>query len=300
MHAYDKSCPGIWKRPLLHGLREDGWPWDWTTMAVADKNQNNISDNITAKIIAKSSGIWAGEGLFSAIELLPEEFSRGVVIKGVLSDGSVLSESMEIGRIEGPAKTILALERPLLNLAAYASGIATSTRKMVEIINNKYIDNPPRICITRKTLPYYRDIAIQCAMIGGAFSHRLGLSGGVLIKENHVLIAGGVKEAIKKARRISPHCLKVEAEVRSLSELRDALLEKPDAVLLDNFQPSEVHEAIVIIDGQQHRPLIEVSGGINESNIEDYSIKGVDVISVGCLTHSVRSVDLSMLVGYVC
>jgi nicotinate-nucleotide pyrophosphorylase (carboxylating) len=167
----------------------------------------------------------------------------------------------------------------------------------VKIVREACPKRPPRVTSTRKTLPGYRDIAIASVLAGGGHSHRVSLSSGVLIKENHIAAAGGIAGAIAGAREIAPHGLRVEVEVRDEDELQQALAAHADGVLLDNFKPEQIRKALTIIDQaklSQH-VLVEVSGGIHEGNICEYSIEGVDVISVGSLTHSVKATDLSLL-----
>ena len=151
--------------------------------------------------------------------------------------------------------------------------------------------------MTRKTLPGYRDLSILGLQVGGGYAHRVSLSGGVLIKENHIVIAGSIQKAVDGARSIAPHGLKIEVEVRSVKELQQALKARVDCVLLDNFQPSQVQTALEIMSKHEYCPLIEVSGGLTEANIVEYAIEGVDVLSVGSLTHSVKSLDLSLLIN---
>jgi nicotinate-nucleotide pyrophosphorylase (carboxylating) len=187
----------------------------------------------------------------------------------------------------------LVFERSFINLAAYCGGIAFQTRRLLELVNKKGMKNPPRITGTRKTLPGYRDLAIQSSIIGGAHPHRYNLSGGLLIKENHIRAAGSIAKAIHQARQTAPHLLKIEIEVRNLNELKEATDSGAEVIMLDNFSPELVLEAVKT---KSQQTCFEVSGGINESNIDQYLIEGLDVISIGSITHSVKSIDLSLLV----
>ena len=146
---------------------------------------------------------------------------------------------------------------------------------------------------TRKTLPGYRDLAIQATLLGGASPHRYNLSGGLLLKENHISAAGGIAQAVSAARKTAPHLLKIEIEVRSLAELKEALASGAEVIMLDNFSPSQVKEALKLKPTQGVQ--FEVSGGMNLATVKDYAIEGVDVISVGSITHSVKALDLSLL-----
>ncbi len=271
------------------GLSEDGWTWDWTTLGTLG---NEGSEKIVrAKIVAKANGVWASLGLIAATNSLAER----ILVNTSLKDGQEFKSGETLVHWEGPARIVLAYERPFLNLASYASGIATSTRKLVLAAKSACPDRSPRVTATRKILPAYRDIAIAAVIAGGGHSHRVNLSGGVLIKENHVAAAGGIAAAIRGARSIAPHGLKIETEVRNEKELREALEAKVDGVLLDNFTPEQIRSALLILASSSPRPVVEVSGGINDSNIREFAIEGVDVISVGSLTHTVRATDLSML-----
>ena len=166
-------------------------------------------------------------------------------------------------------------------------------------ITAKELKNPPRLTGTRKTLPGYRDLAVQSSLIGGAHPHRYNLSGGLLIKENHIAAAGSIVHAISNAREVAPHLLKVEIEVKNITELREAIAAGAEVIMLDNFTPEQIREAIKLKPARTSGTgvLFEVSGGINLSNISDYAIEGLDVISVGSITHSVKSIDLSLLVN---
>ena len=276
----------FWKKLLNQALEEDGCRWDWTTMGALQKP----GQRLTARIVAKSDGIWAASGLVAA---LPEELE----INPVLLDGQRFEASQTLMTWSGSGALILAYERAFLNLAAYAGGIATETQKLVDVLHSAGMKRTPRICSTRKILPFYRDLAIHAVQIGGGHSHRVNLAGGVLIKENHIAAAGSIQNAVEGARKIAPHGLKIQAEVRSLSELAAALAAKVDGVLLDNFSPDLVRTALAGLPKDNHpRPVVEVSGGLNASNLRSYAIEGVDVLSFGYLTHTVRSLDFSLLV----
>jgi nicotinate-nucleotide pyrophosphorylase (carboxylating) len=282
----------LWKNLLVKGLKDDGYPWDWTTLGTRRKQRPRIQ----AKVIAKSEGVWAGEGLVHALRAIAPSLRS----ESLIPDGKRYREKTILATLSGSADDVLALERPFLNLAAYASGVASATYRYVEIVKKACPKNPPRITLTRKTLPGYRDIAIHGVRVGGGHPHRVSLSGGVLIKENHIAAAGGIRSAIQGVKVIAPHGLKVEIEVTSLQELKEAVKAGAEGILLDNFTPKEVAQAIRVLAelcSGAYRPFIEVSGGVNESTVAEYAIPGVDIISVGALTHSVKAVDLSLLVS---
>ena len=282
-----------WKSQLSRGMQEDGWEWDWTAIGTGAPSKKNIH----AKIIAKEDGIWAAEGLgHSANEL----FGMPIVRK-IARDGTRVKAGRIVSQWSGPARLVLALERPFLNLAGYVSGVATLTHRLVQSAQKaqkavKSGNKEIRVTATRKTLPGYRDIAIHGVRSGGGYSHRVSLSGGVLIKENHIAAAGGISKAVQGARSVAPHGLKIEIEVRNLKELREALAAGAEVVMLDNFSPAQVTEAVTLIQKGAHGCIVECSGGIQESNIQEYVQPGVHVLSVGALTHSARALDLSLLV----
>jgi nicotinate-nucleotide pyrophosphorylase (carboxylating) len=280
-----------WKKFLTLGLEEDAFGFDWTARAL---RQNGSSEKtITAKLIAKSNGIWAADAGLQALEILSSEMGMPVKIKSFVQDGQSLEPKKVICEWTGSSSSVLVFERTFINLAAYCGGIATQTHQLVKKAKTSGLKNPPRITGTRKTLPGYRELAIQSTLIGGAHPHRFNLSGGLLLKENHIAAAGSIAGAVKNAREIAPHLLKIEIEVRNQDELQQAIAAGAEVIMLDNFSPDQVKESIRI---KPSHVQFEVSGGINETNIENYLIEGLDVISVGSITHSVKSIDLSLLV----
>ena len=283
----------LWKNPLEIGLKDDGYPWDWTTMAAFHGKETRKTH---ARLLAKSQGIWAADGLFDAAMDLSREMGFPFEIQSTFHNGKEFKPGDLLADWQGSAKGILILERPVINLGSFACGIATATHRLVQKVSSRKLKNPPRVTATRKTLPGYRDISIQSVLAGGGFSHRVSLSGGVLVKENHVAVAGGIGAAIDGARKLAPHSLRIECEVRDLKELQQAIDAAVDAVLLDNFTPEQVAEGLKVVARAARKPVVEVSGGINASNIESYALEGVDVISSGGLTHSVTSSDLSLQV----
>lgn len=282
----------ISKKLLAQGLDDDSWHWDWTTLGTLGNERGKI---IGAKVVAKSEGVWAADPIVEATVRLSHELGLPVRIESRVKSGQKLKPGQEVCAWSGPAGMVLALERPFLNLASYVCGVATATRTLVDVAE-KVSKDRPRITSTRKTLPGYRDLAVHGVIAGGGHSHRVSLSGGVLIKENHIAAAGGIARAIAGARSVAPHGLKVEIEVRSIGELQQAIDGKADGVLLDNFTPAQVDEAVALIGKTAPTLFVEVSGGVNESNIGSYVRPGVHVISSGSLTHTVKAVDLSLLV----
>ena len=200
--------------------------------------------------------------------------------------GSVLAE------VEGPARSILAAERVALNLLMRLSGIAALTSRYVEAVAG----TGARIADTRKTTPGLRFLEKAAVRAGGGTNHRAGLDDGVLIKDNHLALAGGVAEAVRRAKGHpeAPHLLKVEVEVEILAELEEAIRAGADAVLLDNMTPEEVRRAVELARRESPGLLVEVSGGVNLQTLRSYAEAGPDLVSVGALTHSAPAADISL------
>ena len=202
-------------------------------------------------------------------------------------DGEAVSAGGIIARISGDARAILSAERVALNFLGRMSGIATLTRRYVDAIagtNAKIVD-------TRKTTPGLRAFEKYAVRCGGGHNHRVGLFDAVLIKDNHIVAAGGITAAIRSARAAAGHMTKIEVEVDTLEQLQVALREKIDCVLLDNMKPAALADAVKIVAG---RCLTEASGGVNLDTVRDIAATGVDLISVGALTHSAPVLDLGL------
>ena len=283
-----------WKKWLITGLEEDSVAFDWTARATARARGATAGARIEATLIAKAQGIWAGGSGLSALQILSHENGLPLEIETFVKDGEAVAPKTRICTWSGTPEAIVTFERTLINLASYTSGIATQTAKFVERVKAKGMKHPPRITATRKTLPGYRDLAIESTIIGGASPHRFNLAGGLLLKENHIAAAGSVAKAVANAREVIPHLLKIEIEVRNLAELKEAIAAGAEVIMLDNFEPAQVTDAIVM--KPKAGVTFEVSGGISIENLDGYLIEGVDVISVGGLTHSVKALDLSLLV----
>jgi nicotinate-nucleotide pyrophosphorylase (carboxylating) len=284
-----------WKHFITLGLSEDSVAFDWTARSA--QLARSKKENAKATLVAKQTGVWAGESGLVALKIVSAEMGMPLEITSKVKDGEQVSPGQKICEWSGDPQAILVFERTFINLASYACGIATQTQQLVQKVKAAGLKHTPRIVPTRKTLPGYRDLAIQSSLIGGAHPHRFNLSGGLLLKENHLAAAGGISLAIKAARETAPHLLKIEVEVRSITELKMAIHEGAEVIMLDNFTPEQIKEAIR--QKPTHGTLYEVSGGINLNNIEPYIIEGVDVISVGSITHSVKALDLSLLMNDV-
>lgn len=290
--SFAASWSSIWQDHLRNGLRDDSFEWDFSGASATRGSKKTL----VVGVLAKSESVWVGDGLLRAVENVSRDLGAEIKTLTKLTDGAWVRKGQVVCEWKGPVASVLALERPFLNLASYASGIATATQKFVREVQRACPVRPPRVTCTRKTLPGYRNIAVRAVIAGGGMPHRLGLDSGVLLKENHIRAAGGIGAAVQKARKISPHLLKIEVEVRDLSEMQEALDAKADVIMLDNFSPSLVRQAVQKIDSvKSHRPWVEVSGGLTLDTIGTFSIPGVDVLSVGALTHSVIAADFSML-----
>jgi nicotinate-nucleotide pyrophosphorylase (carboxylating) len=268
---------------ILNSLSEDVGDGDHTSLATISEGTTG-----TAKLLVKDEGILAG------VELAAEIFhvvDPGLKLNILIEDGAKVKPNDIAFEVEGDAKSILKAERLVLNCMQRMSGIATKTREIVDILkgtNTKVLD-------TRKTTPGMRYLEKWAVRIGGGVNHRFGLYDMILIKDNHVDYAGGIQEAIEKTLeylKTKNKKLAVEIEVRNLEELELVLQTGGvNRILLDNFNFRDLKEAVNIIEG---RYITEASGGITIDNILEYAACGVDYISVGALTHSVKSLDLSL------
>jgi nicotinate-nucleotide pyrophosphorylase (carboxylating) len=213
-----------------------------------------------------------------------------VISHGEIFDGVRLHKGQAIAVVRHNARALLSCERVVLNVLQRLSGIATTTRKYVDAING----TKARILDTRKTAPGLRVLDKYAVRCGGGQNHRLDLSDGVLIKNNHIALAGGVAVALQKALRNRREEQPIEIEVRTLAELDEALANGAESILLDNMKVEDVRQAVQRVATHSRRVPIEASGGIRLENVRDYAETGVDYISVGALTHSPQAVDLSM------
>ncbi|MEM1659327.1 MAG: carboxylating nicotinate-nucleotide diphosphorylase [Candidatus Jordarchaeales archaeon] len=244
---------------------------------------------VDAKIICKDEGVIAG--VSEALELFK---MVGVEATAKVRDGEKVKKGSVIMEIRGDAKTILSVERTVLNLMMTMSGVATETAKLVE--KARRINEKVRIAGTRKTTPGFRYFEKKAIEIGGGDTHRLRLDDMVLIKDNHIKIVGSIAEAVRRAREKASFSKKIEVEVFTPDEALEAAVSGADAIMLDNMSVEEVEKTIRILEehGLRDKVIIEVSGGIKPDNVEDYAALGVDVISAGHITHSSKSLDLSL------
>lgn len=265
------------KNIIKLALLEDIGSGDITTEAICPRLP------INAKIIAKEEGIVAGIdiAIYSFLE-----FDQEIEVKNRIDDGCKVKYGDLILSIFGNARSILSAERTALNFLCHLSGIATITSKFAGLAY------PIAIYDTRKTIPLLRNLEKYAVVVGGGYNHRMGLYDGILIKENHIRIAGSPKEAIKRVRLASPE-KKIEIEAQSPRDVEEAILEKPNKIMLDNLSIDEIKEAIKIIRKKGNID-IEVSGGVSLENIKAIARLMPDVISVGEITHSAKSLDMSL------
>jgi len=213
-----------------------------------------------------------------------------VEFEPLAEEGQRLEEGETLAVLEGAVDGILRVERTMLNFLMRMSGVATLTRMYVEALAG----TDARVTDTRKTLPGWRGLDKYSVRAGGGFNHRQDLGSGILIKDNHLVACGSITAAVERARALGPHPLRVEVEVESLEGAQEAAAAGAEVLLLDNMTPEQVRQ---VVDTLEVEVLLEVSGGINLTNVRQYAEAGAHVISVGALTHSARAVDLSLDLG---
>lgn len=239
----------------------------------------------TARIVARADGVIAGlDAALLAFEMLEP---GGVHVDTSVDDGKPVKRGGLVAELEGRAAVLLTGERTMLNLLCRLSGIATATRRLVNAVAGTHA----KVVDTRKTTPGLRVLEKYAVRCGGGSNHRFGLDDAVLIKDNHLALAGSVHEAVARVRAHAGHMVKIEVEVDTLDQLREALREPIDAVLLDNMEPAMLKDAVRIVDGSV---ITEASGGVRPETIAAIAATGVDLISVGWLTHSAPALDLGL------
>ncbi len=211
-----------------------------------------------------------------------------------VQDGTRVSEGTGLLEMNGSARSLLIIERTMLNLLSHMSGVATATAELVAIV--KHAQGHAKVACTRKTLPGLRYFEKKAVELGGGDPHRLRLDDAVLIKDNHLSLSGSISDSVKTARSTVSFTKKIEVEVTDPSQAVEAAEAGADIILLDNMEPGEVRKTVSLLERKKLRPsiLLEASGRINKQNIADYARTGVDVVSVGSITHSARSIDMSM------
>jgi nicotinate-nucleotide pyrophosphorylase (carboxylating) len=264
------------RRALAEDLGRDG---DITSRATVPRDVRALG-----RCVARAPGVIAGLAVFARTFAI---FDEAVTVNIVGRDGEAVETGAVLAEVEGPARSILTAERVALNLLQHMSGVATLTRSFVQACQG----TGSRVLCTRKTIPGLRALERQAVLAGGGRLHRGGLDDGILIKRNHLRIAGGVEEAVHRAKAAAPHTLRVEVEVETLEELEAALLAGADAILLDNADLDTIKRAAHLLAG---RVPLEISGGVNLDTIADIAQAGDVLISIGRLTHSAPAMDIAL------
>ena len=280
-----RRLPDLLIEPVVRmALAEDlGRAGDITAQACIPEGSR-----MRAMFAARKPGVLAG---VDCVRLTLTAMDPGATVTARLRDGDAFEAGAVLVEAEADARAFLAAERTALNLLGRLCGIATLTRAYVDAVDG----TAARIADTRKTTPGLRALEKHAVVCGGGVNHRFGLDDAILIKDNHVAVCGGVGEAIRRARASAGHLVKIEIEVDSLGQLDEALAERPDVVMLDNFTPDMLREAVARAAGSSFgRPVLEASGGVNLETVRAIAETGVDVISVGALTHSAAALDIGL------
>jgi nicotinate-nucleotide pyrophosphorylase (carboxylating) len=278
--------------PLLdalidRALEEDLAGGDLTTEACVEE-----AAEASADAVARRPLVACGSAVFRRVF---ERIDSSVRVEEVVPDGARVKKGEVLWRARGRARSLLSGERIALNFTQRMSGVATAARTYMEALPK---GSSVRITDTRKTTPGLRALERYAVRVGGAHNHRDNLGSAVMIKDNHIVAAGGITKAIERARDRAPHTTRIEVEVASLAELDEALAARADIIMLDNFSIEDVREASARVRGVDARagarPLLEVSGGITLERIPELAAAGIDVISVGALTHSAPAADIAL------
>ncbi|MCZ7480681.1 MULTISPECIES: carboxylating nicotinate-nucleotide diphosphorylase [Rhizobium/Agrobacterium group] len=273
--------PRLIIEPLVrNALLEDlGLAGDITSAAVIPADHRSV-----VVMAAREPGVIAG---LDAAELAFQLVDPAIILKRHVEDGATVAPGDIIATIEGPSRGLLTAERTALNFLGHLSGIASVTAKIAASISG----TKASIACTRKTTPGLRALEKYAVRAGGGMNHRFALYDAVLIKDNHIAVAGGVRAAIRSAKQSVGHLVKIEVEVDTLAQLREVMDEGVDAVLLDNMTPEQLREAVAIVAG---RAITEASGRINPQTAAAIAASGIDLISVGWLTHSAPVLDIGL------
>ena len=247
-----------------------------------------VDDRSKARISAREDMVVCG------LDIAKRVFDRvdsTLTVDVKAKDGGRVSKGSTVLVVEGPTISILTAERTALNFLQRLSGIASLSRRFADTAQKAATG--VRVVDTRKTTPGWRALEKYAVRCGGCFNHRSSLSEHVLIKENHITAAGSLTKAVKMARKLAPHCAKIEVETENLDDVREALEAGAEVIMLDNMSPAQIQAAVALIDSNA---VVEISGGVRLSTVADYALPGVDVISVGALTHSAPAADFSMII----
>jgi len=260
-------------------LNEDIFTGDITS-------ESMIPDDVMAKasFLSKDNGIVAG---LDVVNTVFHTVDQEIVFNKLVTDGTEICKGQIIAIVEGRAKSLLSAERTALNFLQRLSGIATNTSRYVKAVSGyKAV-----IVDTRKTTPGWRVLEKYAVRVGGGHNHRFGLYDAVLIKDNHIAVVGSIAKAVAMAREKIPHTMKIEVETENLDQVAEAIESGADIIMLDNMSLDMMSEAVRLIDG---KALVEASGGVKLENVTDIAKTGVDLISIGALTHSAMPLDISM------
>lgn len=263
-------------------LHEDIGSGDVTTEATIPADSQSVGI-----IHVKEDGYIAG--LPAAREVF-REVDPSLQFTAIAAEGAFVAKGSILARVEGSTRSILTGERLALNLLQRLSGIATRTRQFVDATQGTAV----RLVDTRKTTPGHRLLEKYAVKVGGGHNHRFGLYDAVMIKDNHIVGAGGIGPAIQAARAQIPHTMKIEVEVENFSQLEEALAEQPDIIMLDNMEPEHMKQAVQLVKNRFPHIVVEASGSVTLETIRTIADTGVDVISVGRLTYSVNALDISL------
>lgn len=264
---------------LLAALKEDVGTGDITTNScIPEKNRSY------GEFVAKSEGVVCGLDVARRVFELVDPL---IEFTELMQDGDFANKGDIIARVEGPSRGILTGERVALNIMQRLSGTATATARAVDQVRG----SKARIVDTRKSTPGLRTLEKYAVRMGGGHNHRFNLADGVLIKDNHIRAAGGIAQAISAVRENVPHVMKIEIETETLDQVHEALDAGADIIMLDNMSNELMSEAVKLISG---RALTEASGNMGERELSEVAATGVDVISIGALTHSVKAMDISL------
>ena len=268
-------------RLIEMALDEDRTGFDLTSQAFFDGQGSR------AQLLAKSTLVTSGLDVVRAV------FARvdpALSLEPLVADGQRVERGQLLATAQGPTTSLLIAERTALNFLQRMCGIATKTAQYVQALDNPRI----RLCDTRKTLPGYRELDKYAVRCGGGYNHRYDLGAGVMIKDNHIMAAGSIHEAMTRVRQVAPHTLRVEVEVSAMPQVLAALDAKAEIIMLDNMSLEAMREAIAVIRARDERVIIEASGNVTLERLPALGQLDLDVVSTGAITHSIEAADISM------
>ncbi len=274
----------IIKNQVTSALAEDIGSGDVTALLIPKENQ------ISAHLICREPAILCGQKWFNEVFQQLNSVQDITQIHWHFNDGEQIEADQCVCTLKGNARSILTGERTAMNFLQTLSGTATTTAQYVSYLSNSSI----KLLDTRKTIPGLREAQKYAVRCGGGYNHRHGLFDGILIKENHIMALGSITRAIENARNNSPHTLKIEVEIETFSELKEALIAKADILLLDNMSNDMLTEAVRLNQSSQYQAKLEVSGNITYKRLSELATIGIDYISTGAITKHVKAIDFSL------